>query len=213
MKKIITILALIIALSTTTCFATDDVMVVIEDLNHYAHTIEFGTSPVIEKGRVLVPVKEFFYELGYDVDWVPENKAIRAVKMTDDLTGMEGIILWINDCEARQQYYVWDSDLGDYRDAGTIISSMDVPPRIINGRTFVPLRFLSETFGYSVEADWSVKTVFLSPFMKDTTSDESTVISEPTDEYPPISDEQKAINNQYVQLFDEPVDTAPGAFQ
>jgi hypothetical protein len=40
--------------------------------------------------------------------------------------------------------------------------SLDVPPEIIDGRTLVPLRFISETFGCNVNWDGNTQTVSIS---------------------------------------------------
>ncbi|MCL2838318.1 MAG: copper amine oxidase N-terminal domain-containing protein [Oscillospiraceae bacterium] len=44
---------------------------------------------------------------------------------------------------------------------GETIAGMDVPAQIINDRTFVPLRFISEFFGATVEWDEDTQTVII----------------------------------------------------
>jgi len=39
--------------------------------------------------------------------------------------------------------------------------AMDVPPRLINSRTMIPLRFLSENLGYNVEWDEETNTAII----------------------------------------------------
>jgi hypothetical protein len=39
---------------------------------------------------------------------------------------------------------------------------MDVPPKIINGRTMVPVAFIAENLGCTVEWDEATKTVSIS---------------------------------------------------
>ena len=41
----------------------------------------------------------------------------------------------------------------------SIAKTMDVPARLINDKTMIPLRFLSEELGYNVEWDENTKTV------------------------------------------------------
>lgn len=40
-------------------------------------------------------------------------------------------------------------------------ATMDVPARLINDQTFVPLRFLSENLGYDVQWDESTNTAII----------------------------------------------------
>ena len=40
-------------------------------------------------------------------------------------------------------------------------AAMDVPARLINDQTFVPLRFLSENLGYNVQWDESTNTAII----------------------------------------------------
>lgn len=36
---------------------------------------------------------------------------------------------------------------------------MDVPPRLVNDKTMIPVRFLSEAFGFNVKWDETSKTI------------------------------------------------------
>lgn len=40
--------------------------------------------------------------------------------------------------------------------------TIDVPPTFINGRTFVPLRFIAESLGANVDYDSAAKSVYVS---------------------------------------------------
>ena len=42
-----------------------------------------------------------------------------------------------------------------------ILTTMDVPARLVNGKTIVPLRFLSENMGYTVEWDADSRTAII----------------------------------------------------
>jgi hypothetical protein len=93
--------------------------------------------PVIVDGRTLMPVRFMAYALGADVGW---NEATREVSLT--LNG---------------QTLTFPVD-------GTITPAlaalgMDVPPMIIDGRTMVPLRFISEFFGAVVTWDDATRTI------------------------------------------------------
>ena len=80
-------------------------------------------------GRVLVPIRGVFEALGADVRYDERNRSIRATRGSDDIR------LQIGDREAR---------------VNGSVQMLDVPARIMNGSTFVPLRFVSEALGADV---------------------------------------------------------------
>ena len=86
--------------------------------------------PLIEDDRTLVPLRCIFEALESDVQWDEEAQTVTATK--------DGII--INFSIDKREMYV----------NGNIVL-MDVPARLINNRTFVPLRAVSEAFGANVE--------------------------------------------------------------
>lgn len=88
-------------------------------------------GPVIRNGRMLVPVRSFFEEAGLQLKWDAATKRIEG-----RAPGTE-IIMSLNS----KQAYV----------NGQLVS-LDVPATIENGRTLVPLRFISEALGAKV--DW-----------------------------------------------------------
>lgn len=89
-----------------------------------------GIGPKYMNGRVLVPVRGVFEHMGATVRWNPASRTVTA----DD--GEKQIRLVINSKTA------WVN--GERQ-------MIDVPARIISGSTVVPLRFLSEALGASVE--------------------------------------------------------------
>lgn len=95
-------------------------------------------KPVSIDGRVLVPVRGVFEQMGVNVDWEPANRAVYASG-----NGRE-VVLYINKRVAK----VDDNDV-----------TLDVPAMIYHGRTMVPLRFISESMGAKVEWLPSANTV------------------------------------------------------
>lgn len=91
--------------------------------------LNFDVPPVITQGRTMVPVRTIFEKLGAEVNWNPVNKTIRAVK------GNSAILLTIGSSTA-------------YVNGKTV--TLDAPAQIIQNRTLVPLRFISESFGADV---------------------------------------------------------------
>ena len=87
-------------------------------------------KPVIEAGRTLVPVRFVSEALGASVEWDESSK-----KVTIQQSGRT-IALVIN----QRTVHIGDKEY-----------TLDVPAKILNGRTLVPLRFVSEVLGTHVE--------------------------------------------------------------
>lgn len=90
----------------------------------------YDQPPVIENNRTLVPLRGVFESLGATVKWDPANREITAEK------GKQAIWLKIGSKTTKVN--------------GTM-KDIDVPAKIINGRTMVPLRFVSEALGADVK--------------------------------------------------------------
>jgi len=89
----------------------------------------FDTNPQIVNGRTLVPMGTIFSTLGLTIHWDEETRT--ATGTSDDTT----ISFTIGS----------DQALVDGQ-----AKTLEVPASIINGRTMIPLRFLSEALGYNV---------------------------------------------------------------
>ncbi|MDO5037363.1 MAG: stalk domain-containing protein [Tissierellia bacterium] len=88
------------------------------------------TAPFIENNRTMVPIRFISEALGYEVDWDQrEQKAIIQVDKKGSL------ILYNN---LRTYYINGERALSD------------VSPRLVNRRTYVPLRLVAESFGLEV---------------------------------------------------------------
>ena len=103
--------------------------------------LNFEQPPVMQNGRVLVPLRGIFENLGADVLYSPADRSIKAT--ADNKT----IQLSLGQREAfinGQQVF------------------LDVPADTISGRTMVPLRFVSEALGADVKWRSATKTVAIS---------------------------------------------------
>jgi len=100
--------------------------------------LTFDQPPIIENGRTLVPLRAIFEALGADVDWEQSTQTVTAVK--DDIT----IVLKIGDAFLTKN--------------GERIT-LDVPAKIVGGRTLVPARAVAESFGAEVGWDQTTRTV------------------------------------------------------
>lgn len=92
----------------------------------------FDTPPVIRHGRILVPVRALTAAYGAEVTWDEEDHTV-TVEMEDKVL-------------------VIDLDTGEATLNGEEVS-LDVPPMLMNGRMVLPLRFVLEAMGFSVNYD------------------------------------------------------------
>jgi len=100
--------------------------------------LAFDQPPIIENGRTLVPLRAIFEALGATVEWEQSTQTVTAVK--DDIT----ITLKIGDAFLTKN--------------GERIA-LDVPAKIVGGRTLVPARAVAESFGADVQWDQATRTV------------------------------------------------------
>jgi Copper amine oxidase N-terminal domain len=100
--------------------------------------VSFDVPPVIAAGRVLVPLRGVFNRLGAVVTWDPASQTVLAAR------GDTSIGLRIGDTEAH------------INGQPTL---MDVPALLVDGRTMVPLRFISQALGSQVSWDATSTTV------------------------------------------------------
>jgi thiol-disulfide isomerase/thioredoxin len=93
--------------------------------------------PYIKSGTTLVPLRFISEAFGAEIEWLPkQGKGTIIIKLKEHLVQIE-----IGNTQAMVN-----------GKAMTLI----VAPEIVNGRTFVPLRFISEAFGAKVE--WIAET-------------------------------------------------------
>jgi len=98
------------------------------------------SAPVIVNDRTLVPVRFVAEQLGANVEWDGEAYTVTITK------GERTIFLTIG------------SHLVEYDNGASCIVS-DVAPRIINDRTYVPIRLISNAFGIGISWDDATRTV------------------------------------------------------
>lgn len=104
--------------------------------------VEMDQVPIIENGRTLVPLRAVAEALGCEVVW--DNTAKTASFVQGDVTAIVTV----------GENYILVGD-GVYNEQFPI----DTPAVIINSRTMIPLRALSECFGFDVKWDSASKTV------------------------------------------------------
>ena len=100
--------------------------------------VTLDTPPVIVSGRTLVPLRPIIEGLGGVITWVPETRSVEMV--------FNGTTLLLQ--------------IGNHSavvDGKEVI--LDVPAAIMNGRTMLPVRFVSEHLGADVQWAPVTKTV------------------------------------------------------
>ena len=104
-------------------------------------TVAFHPQPRIINGSIMVPMRPFFQELGARVEWLEEEQAI---------TSQLG--------ERKAKIYI---GVGKALVNDKTLVNLEIPPVLIDGRAFVPLRFTSKALGCEVEWDDESRTAFI----------------------------------------------------
>ncbi|MCM1566081.1 MAG: stalk domain-containing protein [Dehalobacter sp.] len=102
--------------------------------------LSFDVPPTIENGSTLLPLRVIFEALGADVQWDGATQTVTANKSGTEIRLIIGGVAYKNGQEVQ----------------------LSVPAKIIDGRTMVPLRFVSEAFGCQVSWDGATQTITIS---------------------------------------------------
>lgn len=138
MKKIISLLAaLILCTSFSIPAFAEGISVTID-----GKPVIFPDQQPIktEKDRVLVPLRAIFEALGATVDWNEQNQSVISKKNGKTIQVTINSLMML--CDGR-------------------IKTLDEPACLINGRTMVPVRAVSEGLGATVEWDDATQTVII----------------------------------------------------
>ncbi|BAL81671.1 stalk domain-containing protein [Caldisericum exile] len=101
------------------------------------------SPPVIKNSRTLVPIRAIIEAIGGSISWDGTTKKVTIV------LGDKTIELWIGKPQAKVNGVTkWIDD-----------TNHKVMPEIINGRTMLPLRFVTENLGAKVDWDGATKTI------------------------------------------------------
>lgn len=153
--KIAIMVAFIIVLSSGFAFADESVKLRLDGT-----LVETDVPPIIENGRTLVPYRALLESMGAEVSWEQEAEMATAI------LGSHRVQVTIDKTTAF---------------VNGVIKEMDVPPRIINGRTMIPIRFVLENLQCKVGWDNVSRTVIIdSPKMAGLT-EVNTITYEETD--------------------------------
>jgi len=100
--------------------------------------LDLDVPPAIIEDRTLVPLRGVFRALGAEVAWDPATRTVRVAGAVGD------IVLTVDSLEALTP-------------SGPV--TLEVGPRIVAGRTMVPLRFVSEALDATVAWDGASRTI------------------------------------------------------
>lgn len=141
--------------------------------------LAFDVPPQIINGRTLVPFRAIFETLGYEVFWDEENRIAMGAH-----TGKDLIVGFKIGYPA-----TFSAKVSDSKKLNEI--PIDVPAQVVNNRTMIPLRALSDSIGANVQWDGNTSTVYI------TYNDGSKLES--------IDDIESYLNSQYsmIKIGDE----------
>lgn len=150
MKKIIKMSILFISMLITPVFAANTFNVSIGNKDYKVKeagvlinedSLKTDYSPYIKEGRTFVPIREITEKLGADVKWNGKDKSIK-ITLNGDVINMQ-----IDNSKVT----VNDKKIELDRAQAPQLALYSKPRK--ETKTMVPLRFISETFGYNV--DWN----------------------------------------------------------
>lgn len=141
-------------------------------------------APVSIDGRILVPSREVFEAIGAEIEYKDLEKKVYI--LYNDML----VVLEIDNTE------VWMN--------GEILS-LDVPAKIINGKLMIPVRFVSEQFGFKVS--WSQEDKSVSII---SSSLEEIILNEPIESIEDdISKEDVLVENSTIPQIPTEIEEVP----
>lgn len=116
--------------------------------------IKMDTEPYIKNGRTYVPVRFIAEALGAEVEWFPEEKKVlirensgeKEVTVNSEITVANSVYAEDNDAI---KLLIGSNELVNCGEK----KQMDAAAEIVNDRTMVPVRFVSENLGCDVKWD------------------------------------------------------------
>lgn len=109
------------------------------------HRRELDVAPFIDvaSSSTLIPLRGLLEEMGAEVNWNGEDQSIRIESPSGRIE------MQIQNCLVYAEHPTY----------GMVRYTLSVVPDIVNSRTFIPLRFVSEQLGYKVSWDGDTQTI------------------------------------------------------
>ncbi|NLY43554.1 MAG: DUF4163 domain-containing protein [Clostridiaceae bacterium] len=120
---------------------TSEIKVIVDGL-----PLESDQPPILVNSRVMVPFRSILNALYADVDWIGETQTVVATKRFQTITLSIG---------SNEMYVNGEA------------KPLDSPAILVNSRTLVPVRAISEGFGAEVTWDGETKTVYIKSAQKE----------------------------------------------
>lgn len=138
---------------TLTCGIVSSASVLASEIKVYIDEkqVNFDVQPIIYEDRTLVPLRAIFEALGAEVSWDQNTRTASAVRGEDTMS----ITI-----DSKQLF------------KNNKAVELDVPAMIVNDRTLVPVRAISESFDCDVQWDEATQTVNITT----TTEPEATAV-------------------------------------
>lgn len=110
------------------------------DVVVYGENIDFDVNPFIKDGRSLAPVRQISESLGSSVEWKGNQSTVILHRSGFTIKMKIG----------NETAHVNNNPV-----------KLDVPPQIVNGRTFLPIRFIAESLNEPIYWDGDTRTVYI----------------------------------------------------
>ncbi|MCR8642925.1 copper amine oxidase N-terminal domain-containing protein [Paenibacillus sp. N1-5-1-14] len=107
------------------------------------NNLQFDVSPKMMNNHVMVPMRVIFEALEATLKWEEKTQTVTAVTKNGDVLQLS------------------IGSKNTWKNEGLV--TIDTPPELINGRTFVPLRYVSESLGKTVKWEEATQTVLITP--------------------------------------------------
>ena len=134
--------------------------------------------PFLREGRTMVPMRACAEAMGLEVQWDPASRRVdfsksytaqSSIYQAELDTGEKEFIqsrtvsMWIgrSDYTIRNQYAVYDGKSATLGRTYTRTAQMDTAPVLRDSRTYAPIRYVAEQFGYDVIWDAEARMVRL----------------------------------------------------
>lgn len=171
LKSSLVALILVIQLFNIPAKASNDVSLWIN-----GKYVKSDVSPIVENNRTLVPIRVLSESLGYKVEWDPKYNNITVVKFNESQKIFTNLFVLTIDSNTVLNFKADNLNTlfinpGSNDNFNGIVKNsaqkieMDVTPKIVNNRTYVPVRVVSELMGEKVEWDNKSNTVVVGNYV------------------------------------------------
>ncbi|MDN5326542.1 MAG: hypothetical protein PWP41_1238 [Moorella sp. (in: firmicutes)] len=151
--------------------------------------IVMDAVPFVRENRTYIPVRYLANALGIDANHISWNEVSGTVTLKD-ATGTSSVEISMR-VNHRDLTTVTQNGANNSLRAVARTETMDVAPLLINGRVYLPARYVAEALGYTVTWDPDTQTVYIMPGGVSTTPGET--FPAPPDQY---------LNKGYIWVYD-----------